>query len=301
MTAKIISVANMKGGVGKTTIAIALAQQFAKGVRTADDAPVKSARVLVVDLDAQANASFWLCGDRALTQRIEQGMTIDAFLEDAVVFEKARSLADFVFAPAAAAGVGGAISVIPASPELRIVERELINFLSRRTRSLREVERVVADLFRRELATLREAFDVILFDSAPGISALTEAALRASDIVIVPTVPDFISNLGLEAFCKSIWWANIEGDALQKTPWVVANMVKESAHHRAMLEAMRAEAAAEDGGFRMFAIEIPDMLWIEEAAASVNGESAHAFAADALGLYSRLAAEVVEVTNGEAH
>ncbi|MBI1185994.1 MAG: AAA family ATPase [Alphaproteobacteria bacterium] len=300
MTANIISVANMKGGVGKTTIAVALAQQFAKGVRTADDAPVKSARVLVVDLDAQANASFWLCGDRALTERIEQGKTIDAFLEDVVVFEKERALADLVFTPPAREGAAP-VSVIPASPELRIVERELINFLSRRTRSLREVERVVAEIFRRELAALRESFDVILFDSAPGISALTEAALRASDIVIVPTVPDFISNLGLEAFCKSIWWANINDEAQQKTPWVVANMVKESAHHRAMLDAMRAEANAEDGGFRMFAIEIPDMLWIEEAAASVNGESAHAFAADALGLYSRLAAEVVEVTNGEAH
>jgi len=290
----------MKGGVGKTTIAVALAQQFAKGVRKTDDAAATAARVLLVDLDAQANASFWLCGDKALTERIEQGKTIDAFLEDAIVFSKEPALSDYVFSPHAQPPTPG-VSVIPASPELRMIEREIISFLSRRTRGLKEIERVVSQLVVDQLTALKSEFDVIIFDSAPGISALTEAALRASDMVIVPTVPDFISNLGLEAFCKSIWWANIEGSELQKTPWVVANMVKTSAHHRTMLEAMRAEAAAEDGGFRMFASEIPDMLWIEEAAASVNGASAHAFAADASGLYSRLAAEVVEVTNGEAH
>jgi chromosome partitioning protein len=296
MAAKVISVANMKGGVGKTTIAVALAHEFAKGL----DGKTK-ARVLLVDLDAQANASFWLCGDVALTDLIEKGKTIDAFLEDSIVFGKSCALKDYAHASTVGGGAESGLHVIPSSPELRIVEREMINFLSRRKRNLMEVEKVVSELFLGQLQELKEGYDAIVFDSAPGISALTEAALRSSDIIIVPTIPDFISNLGLEAFCKSVWWANKEGTALQKTPWVVANMVEGSPHHQTMLQEMRAEAKADDAGFKMFAIEIPDMAWIEEATASVNGSGARAFAADATGLFSKLAAEVIEVTNGAAH
>jgi cellulose biosynthesis protein BcsQ len=296
MTAKVISVANMKGGVGKTTIAVALTHEFAKGLHGK-----AGARALLIDLDAQANASFWLCGDAALTELIEKGKTVDAFLEDSVIFSHERTLKDYVYGATFSNGADLKLSVIPSSPGLRIVEREMISFLSRRTRSLLEVERVVSQLLLDQLTTLKSEFDVIVFDSAPGISALTEAALRASDLVVVPTVPDFISNLGLEAFCKTVWWANKEAGPLQKTPWVVANMVRGSEHHRTMLQEMREEANSADGAFRMFGIEIPDMPWIEEATARVNGSGGRAFAADASGLFSKLAAEVVEATNGAAH
>jgi cellulose biosynthesis protein BcsQ len=288
MTAKVISVANMKGGVGKTTVAVALTHEFAKGV---DGAP--GARVLLVDLDAQANASFWLCGDADLTELIERGKTVDAFLEDTIIFGKAPSLKDYVHE--LSFGSDGKVFVIPSSPGMRIVEREMISFLSRRTRSLLEVERVVSQLLVDQLEALKADYDVIIFDSAPGISALTEAALRASDVVVVPTVPDFISNLGLDAFCKSVWWSSQGApEQPQKTPWVLANMVRGTSHHQGMLQAMREEAGAEDPAFRMFALEIPDMPWIEEATARVNGAGAHAFAADASGLFAKLAAEVVE-------
>jgi cellulose biosynthesis protein BcsQ len=296
MTAKVISVANMKGGVGKTTIAVALTHEFAKGLGGAS-----GARVLLVDLDAQANASFWICGDATLTELIEKGKTVDAFLEDSIVFSHERTLKDYVHEASFSSDAALKLSVIPSSPGLRIVEREMISFLSRRTRSLLEVERVVSQLLLDQLDALKSEFDVIIFDSAPGISALTEAALRSSDIVVVPTVPDFISNLGLEAFCKTAWLANHEGGPQQKTPWVVANMVRGSAHHQTMLHEMREEAKAADGAFRMFSIEIPDMPWIEEATARVNGSGARAFAADASGLFSKLASEVVEATNGAAH
>jgi cellulose biosynthesis protein BcsQ len=287
MAAKVFSVSNMKGGVGKTTIAVALAHEFAKGVAGA--AP---ARVLLVDLDAQANSSFWLCGDQELTTLIEQGKTLEAFLEDAVVFEKPVALKDYVFPAGDAAP--GVVSVIPTSPELRLIEREMIVFLSRRRRNLLEVERVVADLLEAQLKELRARYDYILFDTAPGISALTESALRSSEVVVVPTVPDFISNLGLEAFCKNVFWSNGSGEGAQRRPWVIANMVKNTPHHRAMLEEMRLEAASAEGGFDMFSIEIPDMPWIEEAAVNEEGESRRGFASNDSDIFSRLAAEVLQ-------
>jgi cellulose biosynthesis protein BcsQ len=293
MPARIFSISNMKGGVGKTTIAVALAHEFAKGVNGA--AP---ARVLLVDLDAQANSSFWLCGDQELTTLIEQGKTLEAFLEDAVVFEKAVALKDYVFPTGDA--VAGAVGVIPTSPELRLIEREMIVFLSRRRRNLLEVERVVADLLEAQLKDLRARYDYIVFDTAPGISALTESALRSSEVVVVPTVPDFISNLGLEAFCKNVFWSNGAGEGGQRRPWVVANMVKNTPHHRAMLEEMRLEAASAEGGFNMFSMEIPDMPWIEEAAVNEQGESRRTFASNDSDIFSRLAGEVLQAAEKKA-
>lgn len=294
MSAKVVSISNMKGGVGKTTLAVALAHEFAKGVDGA-----QPARVLVVDLDAQANASFWICGDQELTTLIEQGKTLEAFLEDAVVFEKPVALKDYVFPVDEAKA--GAVSVIPTSPELRLIEREMIVFLSRRRRNLLEVERVVADVLDAQLKELRARFDYILFDTAPGISALTESALRSSDVVVVPTVPDFISNLGLEAFCKNVFWSpNNAGESSERRPWVVANMVKATPHHRAMLEEMRLEAASPEGGFNMFSIEIPDMPWIEEAAVNEQGESRRGFSSNDSDIFSRLASEVLKAASKRA-
>jgi chromosome partitioning protein len=287
VAAKIVSVANMKGGVGKTTIAVALAHAFA-------NAADGGRRVLLVDLDAQANASFWLCGDEALTEIIQAGKTIDAFLEDTIVLSQPRSLRDFVH-PAARTDGAGSLSVIPCSPELRMIEREMIYFLSETRRGLKEVETLVGDVLRAQLAEIKHEYDFIVFDSAPGISALTEAALRASDVVVVPTVPDFISNLGLEAFCRSVWWPDAaEND---RAPWVVANMVRETAHHRTMLREMRAEATSGDGGFRMFSAEIPSLAVIEEAAMRARSdvrEMAVLFAPEAAFPFRALAAEVAE-------
>jgi cellulose biosynthesis protein BcsQ len=288
MTAKIISVSNMKGGVGKTTISVALAQALASG-----HGARRGAKVLVIDLDAQANASFWLCGHNALTAHIEQGKTIDTFLEDAIVFGKSVALKDIAH-PAKA--VSDRLFVAPSSPNLRIVERELIVFLSRRHRNLLEVERVVSDLLEQQLKQLREAYDVIIFDTAPGISALTEAAVRQSHVVIVPTVPDYVSNLGLLSFCRTVSWSsNDVANVTKRLPWVVANKVKTSRHHQLMLQQMRAEAAGAQHEFNLFRTEIPRSERIDEIASDLDMDGKLAFDSEGAEVFSALAAEVFDL------
>jgi cellulose biosynthesis protein BcsQ len=292
MSASIISVANMKGGVGKTTIAVALAQALASGGAR------KPAKVLVIDLDAQANASFWLCGQATLTAHIDQSKTIESMLEDAIVFGKEVALKDYA-RPAKA--LGDRLFIAPSSPNLRIVERELIVYLSRRHRSLMEVERVVSDLLEQQLAPLRGAYDVIVFDTAPGISAFTEAALRQSHVVIVPTVPDYVSNLGLLSFCRTVSWSSNDRDnAVKRIPWVVANKVKTSKHHQAMLQQMRAEAGGADREFNMFRTEIPNSPKIDEIASDLDMDGKLSFDAQGAEVLAALAAEVIEVAERSA-
>ncbi len=278
----------MKGGVGKTTISIALAQALATGV-----GGNRGAKVLVIDLDAQANASFWLCGQAALTAHIEQSKAIDSFLEDAVVFGKPVALKDCV-QPAKA--LSDRLFVVPSSPHLRIVERELIVFLSRRHRNLLEVERVVSDLLEQQLQHLRTAYDFIIFDTAPGISALTEAALRLSHVVMVPTVPDYVSNLGLLSFCRTVSWSsNDVANATKRMPWVIANKVKQTKHHQMMLQQMRAGAAGPDSEFMMFSTEIPNSPRIDEIASDLDMDGELGFDSKGAQVFSRLATEVSDL------
>lgn len=289
MAAKVIAVSNMKGGVGKTTVSVALAQALATGSGAA-----REAKVLVIDLDAQANASFWLCGQANLQAHIEGGKTIDTFLEDAIVFGKSVSLKDNV-RPAKA--VSDRLFVVPSSPHLRLIERELIVFLSRRHRNLLEVERVVSDLLEQQLLHLRAQYDVIIFDTAPGISALTEAALRLSQVVMVPTVPDYVSNLGLLSFCRTVSWSsNDPATATKRLPWVIVNKVKPTKHHQLMLQEMRAASSGADREFNMFRTEIPSSPRIDEIASGLDMDGELGFDSEGAEVFSALAAEVLQLT-----
>ncbi len=294
MSAKVFSVTNMKGGVGKTTISVALAQTFAKGF---DNQP--PAKALLLDLDAQANASFWLAGYEKLTTCIEQGATIDTFLEDAVIFGKPATIAERVVP---AKSLSNNLFLTPSSPNLRIIERELIVFLARRQRSLLEVEHVVSDLLEQELRSLSQTYDVIVIDTAPGISAFAEAAIRLSHTIIVPTVPDFISNLGLLSFCRSVSWSGTRGKSVAKRiPWVVANKVRSTPHHQKMINQMRAEAESEDREFSMFRTIVPSSPLIDEIASDLDLDGALNFGAENAGIFSALSAEALEIARASAH
>jgi cellulose biosynthesis protein BcsQ len=87
VAARVITVVNMKGGVGKTTTVIALAETLAAMDR---------AGVLVIDLDTQASASYSMVGDRILTDLIQNDRTIDAYFDACLVHKQPIRLMDLV-------------------------------------------------------------------------------------------------------------------------------------------------------------------------------------------------------------
>jgi chromosome partitioning protein len=95
--------------------------------------------------------------------------------------------------------------------------------------------------------------------------------LRLADLVIVPSIPDFLSNLGLNAFCKSVWNSvHHERAGKPDLPYVLACRKRNTPHHNEVYQAMRNEAAAVDAGFAMFDTVIPETIFMPLALEKVG-------------------------------
>lgn len=166
---RIIAVANQKGGVGKTTTAINLCAGLAE----------LGAKVLLVDLDPQGNASTGLgidAGDRDVS-------TYDLLLEDAPL---ERALRETAFPN---------IWISPANADLASADMDLVAN-ERRSLLLRDA--------LRQPAMDGYAFDYIVIDCPPSLSLLTINALVACHSVLVPLQSEFFALEGLSQLMLTI-------------------------------------------------------------------------------------------------
>ena len=162
MSARILAVANQKGGVGKTTTAINLATALAVSDKQ---------RVLLVDLDPQANmtSGIGLKGQAAESGTIYHALTAD--VADARTF----------VLPTRVAG----LSLVPADRNLTGAEVELVTIPERESR------------LRALLTALRDDYDFIFIDTPPSLGLLTLNALVAADAVLIPLNCEYFALEGL--------------------------------------------------------------------------------------------------------
>ena len=254
MSARVISIANSKGGVGKTTTCVSLAEAFAAEGR----------RTLVVDLDMQANASLLVFGhegDEHLFQAINDYATISDWLLENFEANEQKRLEEFIVTDASDVTSGDKplpLDLIPSSPRLRKTEKELIYHLTGQGYSMQALENQVGRRLRDDFDLLKAKYDIILCDCPPGISTMTESVLAASHLVVVPTIPDFMSTLGLDLFTGDVMQGLRDRD-VKKLPMVLATRYDGSPHQQVILNAMREAAAAKEAEFDMFRTVIPMM------------------------------------------
>src|SRR5262249_20839673 len=157
--------------------------------------------ILVIDVDTQASASYCLVGDR-IREIIREGKTIDTFLRLSLLEQNAPPFAQHIkraVSNTKARNRAANISLLASSTDLRVSEREILRHLANAGETLDGVEIRIQNTLKLQLQTLDDEFGYIIVDCAPGISPFTAAAIGLADLVIVPMIPDFLSNLGLES------------------------------------------------------------------------------------------------------
>jgi cellulose biosynthesis protein BcsQ len=187
-----LAVANRKGGVGKSTVAVMLAHALAVH---------GGKRVLVLDLDSQCNASLILMGGSGWNEARKAGKTISDYFYD--LFDGIPANArDYVVKGvgdvSASNGKVANVSVVPGSLLLEDIQGEL--YLKQANQS--NVPDVVASRVRGRMESLIRRFegdfDVVILDCPPGLSFAALAALKTADKVIVPFRPDYVSQLAVD-------------------------------------------------------------------------------------------------------
>jgi chromosome partitioning protein len=181
---QIWTIANQKGGVGKTTSVVALA-----GLLTA-----RKQRVLLVDLDPHGSLTSYFGYN---PDRIDRG-TLDLFGETLPERDSLQAL----LRPAGDSG----IQLLGASPALATIER-------------RSVGEGMGRRVARALAALADQFDYALIDTPPVLGALMINALAASDRLLIPTQTEFLAMKGLERMVRTL--AMVERSLQQDLRWLI--------------------------------------------------------------------------------
>ncbi|MCI7575363.1 MAG: AAA family ATPase [Bacteroidales bacterium] len=163
---KTISIANQKGGVGKTTTAINLAAALAQAGK----------RTLLVDADPQANAS--------------SGLNIDIRQSEYTIYE--CLINGIAPQQAIQATAQENLWVLPSHIDLIGAEIEMISIDNRET------------LLKNILADIKEEYDYILIDCSPSLGLITVNCLTASDSVIIPVQCEYFALEGISKLLNTI-------------------------------------------------------------------------------------------------
>lgn len=179
--ARVVAIANQKGGVAKTTTAITLAAALTEAGK----------RTLVVDLDAQACATFSLGID---PEDLISGESSALLMVDVDPDEHVRRLREVI------RSTDDGVHLIPATMDIASADFTLATRTGR--------ERILA----AALKVLRNDYDVIVIDCSPSLGLLTINALVAADEVVVPLKCETLSHRGLGQLMETIdevrRWAN---------------------------------------------------------------------------------------------
>ena len=164
--ARIIAIANQKGGVGKTTTAVNLSSCLAAAEH----------KTCLIDMDPQANSTSGL----GLDHKNIESSVYDVLIDNCGITDVVRST-DMQF-----------LNLVPSSISLVGAEVELVSMMARETRLKSAVEQIAGD------------YDYIVIDCPPSLGLLTINTLTAADSIIIPIQCEYYALEGLSQLMNTI-------------------------------------------------------------------------------------------------
>jgi chromosome partitioning protein len=186
---RVVSVINYKGGVGKTTLTANIGAELANRGR----------RVLLIDLDPQASLTFCFYA----AEEWDEERTILQWIGPLLVGQEPEPLSRFLVTPPRVNDVvkanGGRLDLIASHLQLIDADQDLAAELGGSRAQVRSpnflrVHRMLADALAGEAFA---DYEVILIDCPPNFGMMTRAGVVASDWILVPARPDYLSTLGI--------------------------------------------------------------------------------------------------------
>ena len=191
--ARIISFINLKGGVGKTTLAVATAEILAKE---------HNKKVLVIDLDPHTNATVLLISQEKWKIANQNNKTIHQLFLDLKENTKAFNIEESIIKKVSNIGDGiDKLDLLPSSIDLIDIGDDIAGY------NKQDVMKVLKEKINtkdKEGKTVQENYDYILIDCPPNLGAITMCGVYMSQYYIIPVLPDTLSTYGLKQVVKKI-------------------------------------------------------------------------------------------------
>ncbi|NME81571.1 AAA family ATPase [Clostridium sp. SM-530-WT-3G] len=185
--ADVISFINLKGGVGKTTLLVSVAEILST---------VHNKRVLVIDLDPQTNATVLLISQKTWKEANENNKTIYQLFLDKIQGTKVFDVNKSIIRGVSNIGNGiGNLDLLPSSIDLIDIYDE-VSWVNHNDKSL--------SVLKEQLDKLDSQYDYILIDCPPNLNSTTMCGIYSSKYYIVPVIADALSYYGLTQVVKKI-------------------------------------------------------------------------------------------------
>lgn len=230
---KVISFINLKGGVGKTTTAVAIAEFLTYEFNQ---------RVLVVDLDPQTNATILLIDQDTWKKANENNKTIHQMFFDELNGTKAFDIEEAIIKRTSnIKGGNNNLHLLPSSINLI----DLSDRLSELDKNHEINNHSIPILSKYLTQKLINRYDYVLIDCPPNLGLITLNGIYISDYYVIPVIPDILSTYGIPQMLNKIESSKRKlkrlnpSYNLSELGLIINKMIKRSGMHKRTLEDLR--------------------------------------------------------------